>query len=185
MLCFTFWDFVVAYVTVSGGLLSKFVSKLISIVSVMFSLLFLWAVLLIEYASVNVDTFSHHLIFWPRMISICVIVEVSVWPLRLLYLSVSAVHTDPMSVGSRRMSSRNLSKTCSTVWEQSSTTRNCVWIHWQAKKLYNKYDWGRIAGVSGPLLNRMSKESVPWFWWTEWWLLLKYEISHDLTHETV
>ena len=33
MLYFTFWDFVVVYVTISGGLLSKFISKLISIVS--------------------------------------------------------------------------------------------------------------------------------------------------------
>jgi len=33
MFYLTFWDFVVAYVTVSGGLLSKFVGKLISIES--------------------------------------------------------------------------------------------------------------------------------------------------------
>jgi hypothetical protein len=80
------------------------------------------------------------------MIGICVTVEMSVWPLRLLYASVRAVRTDPMSVGSRYMSSRILSKTCSTLWEQSWTTGNCVWIQWQAKKLYHKYDrqnsWG-------------------------------------------
>ena len=33
MLYFTFWDFVVAYVTISGGLVSKFVSELVSIMS--------------------------------------------------------------------------------------------------------------------------------------------------------
>ena len=33
ILYLTSWDFVVAYVTISGGLLSKFVSKLISIMS--------------------------------------------------------------------------------------------------------------------------------------------------------
>ena len=35
MLYFTFWDFAVAHVTISGGLLSKFVSEHISIVSCM------------------------------------------------------------------------------------------------------------------------------------------------------